>query len=96
MLFRSGVNVHPTVKPVALMRWLVRLVTPPGGIVLDPFLGSGTTAVAAILEGFDWIGCELTDDYLPIIEARTAWAQEQNTTQAASIESTLTLFGDIE
>jgi hypothetical protein len=69
-------NFHPTVKPVDLMRWLVRLVTPPGGTVLDPFLGSGTTAVAAILEGFDWVGCELTDDYLPIIEGRTAWARQ--------------------
>jgi hypothetical protein len=69
-------NHHPTVKPVDLMRWLVRLVTPPGGTVLDPFLGSGTTAVAAILEGFDWVGCELTADYLPIIEGRTAWARQ--------------------
>ena len=65
-------NHHPTVKPVALMRYLIRLVTPPGGLVLDPFLGSGTTAVAAILEGYDWIGCEITADYLPIITARTA------------------------
>jgi site-specific DNA-methyltransferase (adenine-specific) len=72
-----GANFHPTVKPVDLMRWLVRLVTPPGGTVLDPFLGSGTTAVAAILEGFDWVGCELTDDYLPIIEGRVAWAQHR-------------------
>jgi DNA modification methylase len=71
-----GANFHPTVKPVDLMRWLVRLVTPPGGTVLDPFLGSGTTAVAAILEGFNWVGCELTDDYLPIIEGRTAWARQ--------------------
>jgi len=65
-------NHHPTVKPVALMRYLIRLVTPPGGTVLDPFLGSGTTAVAAILEKFEWIGCELTAEYLPIIAARTA------------------------
>jgi DNA modification methylase len=68
-------NHHPTVKPVALMRHLVRLVTPPGGTVLDPFLGSGTTAVAATLEGFRWIGCEMTDDYLPIIKGRVAWAE---------------------
>ena len=68
-------NHHPTVKPVALMRYLIRLVTPPGGLVLDPFLGSGTTAVAAILEGFEWIGCELTADYLPIIEGRTTNAK---------------------
>ena len=70
-------NFHPTVKPLALMRYLIKLVTPPNGIVLDPFLGSGTTAVAAILEGFEWIGCEMTEDYFPIIEARVAWAQKE-------------------
>ena len=70
-------NTHPTVKPLALMRYLVRLVTPPGGTVLEPFAGSGTTLAAAILEGFDAIGCELTEDYLPIIEGRIAWAEEQ-------------------
>ena len=68
---------HPTVKPLALMRYLIKLVTPPGGTVLDPFLGSGTTAVAAILEGFEWIGCEMTEDYFPIIEARVVWAENQ-------------------
>jgi len=82
--------IHPTVKPVALMRHLVRLVTPPGGTVLDPFLGSGTTAVAATLEGFDWIGCELTDDYLPIIQARVAWAEQHQP------EPDLTLFTDAQ
>lgn len=70
-------NTHPTVKPLALMRYLVRLVTPPGGTVLEPFAGSGTTMAAAILEGFNAIGCELTADYLPIIEGRIAWAQQQ-------------------
>lgn len=70
-------NHHPTVKPLALMRYLVRLVTPPSGVVLDPFLGSGTTAVAAVLEGFEWLGCEMTEDYWPIIEARVAWATKQ-------------------
>jgi hypothetical protein len=61
---------HPTVKPLALMRWLCRLVTPPGGLILDPFLGSGTTAEAAELEGFRWVGCESNVDYLPLIQAR--------------------------
>ena len=70
-------NVHPTVKPIALMRWLVRLVTPPGGVVLDPFLGSGTTACAAILEGFRWIGVEREADYARIAEARIAWAERE-------------------
>ena len=70
-------NFHPTVKPIALMRYLVKLVTPPNGTVLDPFLGSGTTAVAAILEGFNWMGCEMTEDYWPIIDARVAWAEAQ-------------------
>jgi site-specific DNA-methyltransferase (adenine-specific) len=63
-------NFHPTVKPTDLMRQLVRLVTPPGGVVLDPFTGSGSTGKAAILEGFEFIGCELTKEYLPIIEGR--------------------------
>jgi len=70
-------NFHPTVKPIALMRYLVKMVTPPGGTVLDPFLGSGTTACAAIMEGFEWIGCEMTEDYWPIIEARVLWAESQ-------------------
>ena len=69
-------NHHPTVKPLALMRWLVRLVTPPGGTILEPFAGSGTTMAAAILEGFHVIGCELTADYLPIIKGRINWAQQ--------------------
>jgi site-specific DNA-methyltransferase (adenine-specific) len=56
------------------MRYLVRLVTPPNGIVLDPFAGSGSTLVAATIEKFDCIGIEMTDEYLPIIEARVAFA----------------------
>ena len=68
-------NFHPTVKPIALMRYLVRLVTPPNGTVLDPFAGSGTTLVAATMEKFDCIGIEMTDEYLPIIEARVAYAK---------------------
>jgi DNA modification methylase len=63
-------NMHPTVKPVRLMRHLVRLVTPPGGVVLDPFLGSGTTAIAAIEEGFRWIGIEKEAEYAELAAAR--------------------------
>jgi len=69
-------NVHPTVKPVAVMRWLTRLVTPPGGVVLDPYTGSGTTGVAAALEGFEFIGCELSLEYVKIARARIAHARE--------------------
>ena len=64
-------NNHPTVKPTDLMAWLVRLVTPEGGTVLDPFAGSGSTLVAAKREGFNFVGIELEDEYIPIIEART-------------------------
>jgi DNA modification methylase len=68
-------NNHPTVKPLALMRWLCRLVTPPGGVVLDPFMGSGTTGCAAALEGFRFIGCEREAEYVAIAERRIAhWA----------------------
>jgi DNA modification methylase len=63
---------HATVKPLTLMRWLVRLVTPPGGVVLDPFAGSGTTVEAALLEGFRVIGIERETDYLPMIQQRIA------------------------
>jgi DNA modification methylase len=58
------------------MRWLVRLVTPPGGLVLDPFLGSGTTAVAAELEGLRWLGIERDPGYARIAEGRIAFWQE--------------------
>lgn len=67
-------NHHPTVKPVALMRWLVKLVTPPGGTVLDPFAGSGTTGVAAVLEARGFVGVEMEPEYVPIIEGRIAHA----------------------
>jgi site-specific DNA-methyltransferase (adenine-specific) len=73
--FLPGKNHHPTVKPTALMQYLVKLVTPPGGTVLDPFTGSGSTGKAAILEGFDFIGIELTEDYWPIIEGRLKHAE---------------------
>jgi site-specific DNA-methyltransferase (adenine-specific) len=64
-------NSHPTVKPIDLMAWLVRLVTPPGGTVLDPFAGSGSTLVAAKRESFGFIGIEREPEYVEIIEART-------------------------
>lgn len=64
-------NNHPTVKNTELMAWLIRLVTPPGGTVLDPFAGSGSTLVAAKRDGFGFIGIEREDEYVEIIEART-------------------------
>lgn len=66
-------NVHPTVKPIDLMRWLIRLVTPPGGLVLDPFTGSGTTGCAAVLEGMRFVGVEREASYLAIADARIRW-----------------------
>lgn len=68
-------NTHPTVKPVALMRWLVRLVTPPGGLVLDPFCGSGSTGVACVHEGVRFLGLELDAGYAEIARARIAHAK---------------------
>jgi DNA modification methylase len=76
-------NIHPTVKPTALMRYLCRLVTPPNGIVLDPFMGSGSTGKAAMLEGFRFVGIEREADYIEIARARI---------EAASREAGL--FGD--
>ena len=73
---RSGVdrgtaaNHHPTVKPVALMQWLCRLITPPKGTILDPFCGSGSTGIAALREGFEFIGIEREPEYVEIARDR--------------------------
>jgi len=68
-------NLHPTVKPLELMRWLVALVTPPGGLVLDPFAGSGSTGIAAVLEGRAFLGIEREGAYVDVACARlTHWA----------------------
>ena len=66
---RKG-NFHPTVKPIALMEYLIKMVTPKGGTVLDPFAGSGSTLVAAKQNGYQYVGIEMTAEYIPIIEAR--------------------------
>ena len=63
-------NPHPTVKPTALMQYLCRLITPPGGTVLDPYMGSGSTGKAAIREGFGFVGCELDPEYFEIAKTR--------------------------
>lgn len=67
-------NFHPTVKPTELMRYLCKLITPPNGTVLDPFMGSGSTGKAAVLEGFDFIGIEQDAEYIKIAEARITYA----------------------
>ena len=68
--YSIAANFHPTVKPVALMSWLVKLICPPGGTVLDPFMGSGTTGVACAKEGREFIGIEREDEYCAIAQAR--------------------------
>jgi len=74
-------NIHPTVKPVKLMQYLVKLVTPVGGTCLDPFSGSGTTGIACKLEGFDYIGIELDEEYVKLSEARIeAWESDKQAT----------------
>lgn len=70
-------NVHPTVKPTELMRYLCRLVTPPNGLILDPFMGSGSTGKAAMLEGFRFYGIDLSPEYVKIAEARIKHALTQ-------------------
>jgi site-specific DNA-methyltransferase (adenine-specific) len=67
-------NTHPTIKPQGIMSFLINLLTPPGGTVLDPFAGSGTTGVSAIIEGYNCILCELTPEYWPIINGRLDYA----------------------
>ena len=71
-------NFHPTVKPIKLMQYLVRLITPPNGIVLDPFAGSGTTGIACKIDGFEFVGIELSEDYTKIANARIESFQEEN------------------
>jgi site-specific DNA-methyltransferase (adenine-specific) len=70
-------NNHPTVKPTELMRYLCRLVTPPGGVVLDPFMGSGSTGKGAMLEGFRFLGIEREAQYVEIAKARIASAEDK-------------------
>lgn len=75
-------NVHPTVKPIALMRWLVRLVTPPGGYVLDPFAGSGSTGCACALEGFHFAGVEMVELHAKLARDRIAYWAAQAASQS--------------
>lgn len=88
-------NAHPTVKPTALMRWLVRLVTPVGGVVLDPFMGSGSTGKAAALEGLRFIGCELLPEHLPIAQGRIQHAFATEGAAALEAERQGSLFAEV-
>jgi DNA modification methylase len=83
-------NSHPTVKPTALMSYLIKLIAPEGATILDPFTGSGSTGKAAILNGYKFIGIELTEEYLPIIKGRLDHAEE--TRKQTEEEETETLF----
>jgi DNA modification methylase len=74
---RDEGNTHPTVKPTALMAYLCRLITPTGGVVLDPYMGSGSTGKAAVQEGFSFVGCELDKDYFQIAKSRVENAYYQ-------------------
>lgn len=77
-------NAHPTVKPLRLCQWLVRLVVPVGGVVLDPFAGSGSTGIAAVLEGRQFVGIEREAEYVAIARARIAhWARQRDLDEAA-------------
>ena len=89
---RGADNIHPTVKPTDLMAYLCRLVTPPGGVVLDPFMGSGSTGKAAVREGFSFIGCELSSEYIDIAKARIAAASFSSATQLPESPNTSQLF----
>jgi site-specific DNA-methyltransferase (adenine-specific) len=91
-LERQEYNNHPTVKPIELMKYLIKLITPPGGVVLDPFNGSGTTGMAAVELGFDYIGCELDPKYVEIsIKRIEAW---RNRDYDADVFDSLFIFGD--
>lgn len=79
-------NTHPTVKPTDLMRYLCRLVTPPGGVVLDPFMGSGSTGKAAVLEGFQFVGIEREAEYCEIAKARIAAASVEKSASPDAVQ----------
>ncbi len=80
-------NSHNTVKPIELMRWIIRLTVPPGGLVLDPFAGSGSTGCAAVTEGRQFVGIEREAEYVPIARARLAhWAAQADLEKDASAE----------
>jgi site-specific DNA-methyltransferase (adenine-specific) len=82
-------NNHPTVKPTSLMQYLVRLVTPPNGIVLDPFMGSGSTGKACVYEDFNFIGIDMSDEYVAIAQARIGFAFKNKNIEKDVIDAEL-------
>ena len=84
MIEGSDLRHHPTLKPVSLMRWLVRLILPKGGLCLDPFAGTGTTNVATLLEGGRALGLEREEDYCKIASARCAGFEQFEDVTAAT------------
>ena len=93
---RGAGNGHPTVKPTALMRYLCRLVTPPGGTVLDPFMGSGSTGKAAVLEGFQFIGIEREPEYFAIAQRRVHEPDSEEEQDRHANKGQITLFANEE
>lgn len=85
----DGHNDHPTCKPTSLMRYLCRLVTPPNGLILDPFTGSGTTGKASMLEGFRFVGIEIDHEYCDIARKRIAHAVVEMTRRLSSVQGTM-------
>jgi len=73
----KATSFHPTVKPIALMAYLIKMITPPNGTVLDPFMGSGSTGVACVENGFDFIGIDMTTEYFKIAQARIQHEQDK-------------------
>ncbi|HEX7906829.1 MAG TPA: site-specific DNA-methyltransferase, partial [Paraburkholderia sp.] len=91
---RNG-NHHPTVKPTDLMAYLCRLVTPPGGVVLDPFMGSGSTGKAAMREGFRFIGIDMTPEYVDIARARIQFEFDRVEQERAAAARQPDMFSEV-
>jgi site-specific DNA-methyltransferase (adenine-specific) len=91
---RNG-NFHPTVKPTDLMAYLCRLVTPPNGLVLDPFMGSGSTGKAAMREGFRFIGIDMTPEYVEIAKARIRFEADRVEQERIDAARQADLFAEV-
>jgi site-specific DNA-methyltransferase (adenine-specific) len=85
-------NTHPTVKPTDLMRYLCKMITPTGGTILDPFMGSGSTGRGAVLEGFNFIGIEMNNEYIDIAKARIAVIEKKIAEEENKVNTYSSLF----